>query len=138
VTCSSTTCAQPPGPGRSAHGADVLKVGHGPGLLLGLLARRDDVGRIVGVDPSVEMRRLAVRRLAAEIATGRLELRRGDAAATGLPDASVDIVVSVNSVAIWPELERVENGLRSRFADVRRMRTRRCTVFDARVENTLP
>ncbi|MEN3268195.1 hypothetical protein [Pseudonocardia sp.] len=36
------------------------------------------------------------------------------------------------------QLERVENGLRSRFADVRRMRTRRCTVFDARVENTLP
>lgn len=152
--------------------ADVLEVGHGPGVLLGMLARRADVGHVIGVDPSVEMRRIAVRSLATEIAEGRLEIRRGDAAATGLADATVDVVVSVNNVAIWPDLDagadelrrvlrpggrlvvswhggedpprmahalilpadrlaRIEEVLGARF-DVRRIATRRCTVFDAR------
>jgi SAM-dependent methyltransferase len=86
-------------------GADVLEVGHGPGVLLGLLARRGDARHVVGVDPSLEMRRLAVRALAADIAAGRLEVRPGNAASTGLSDAAVDLAVSVNNVAIWPDLD---------------------------------
>src|SRR5439155_24401735 len=31
--------------------------------------------------------------------------RAGDAGATGLPDAAVDLVVGVNNVAIWPDLD---------------------------------
>jgi SAM-dependent methyltransferase len=85
-------------------GRDVLEVGHGPGVLLGLLVR-GGARHIVGVDPSSEMRRLAIRNRAADIAEGRLEIRPGDAAATGLPDAAVDLVVSVNNVAIWPNLD---------------------------------
>lgn len=84
---------------------DVLEVGHGPGALLGPLSRREDVSHAVGVDPSADMRRLAVRSLARDIAAGRLEIHPGDAAATGLPDGAVDLVVSVNTVAIWPDLE---------------------------------
>jgi SAM-dependent methyltransferase len=87
----------------SLSGMDVLEVGHGPGVLLGLLART--ARHITGVDPSVEMRTLAVRGHAAAIAAGRLEVRAGDAGATGLPDAAVDLVVSVNNVAIWPDLD---------------------------------
>jgi SAM-dependent methyltransferase len=82
--------------------ADVLEVGHGPGVLLGLLART--ARHVTGVDPSEEMRRLAVRAHAGAIAAGRLDVRVGDAAATGLPDAAVDLVVAVNTVAIWPDL----------------------------------
>jgi SAM-dependent methyltransferase len=151
----------------------VLEVGHGPGVLLALLARLPDVEQVVGVDPSADMRLLAVRALAPEIAAGRLQIRPGDAAATGLPDASFDLVVSVNTVAIWPDLDagvaelrrvlqpggglllswhggdepgrsarrlllpedrlhRIEDALRHHFADVRRVRTAHCTVFDAR------
>jgi SAM-dependent methyltransferase len=82
---------------------DVLEVGHGPGVLLGLLART--ARHVTGVDPSTEMRRLAVRAHAGAIADGRLEVRAGDAGATGLPDDVVDLVVAVNSVAIWPDLD---------------------------------
>ena len=82
---------------------DVLEVGPGPGVLLGLLART--ARHVIGVDPSREMRRLAIRAHAAEIADGRIEIRPGDAAATGLPDAAVDLVVGVNNVAIWPDLD---------------------------------
>ncbi len=57
------------------------------------------------MDPSLEMRRLAVRALAGRIAAGQVEVRAGDAAATGLPDAAVDLAVAVNNVAIWPDLD---------------------------------
>ncbi|HYH32729.1 MAG TPA: methyltransferase domain-containing protein [Pseudonocardia sp.] len=84
-------------------GMDVLEVGHGPGVLLGVLAR--SARHVTGIDPSTEMRRLAVRAQAGAIAAGRLDVRAGDAGATGLPDAAVDRVVSVNNVAIWPDLD---------------------------------
>jgi SAM-dependent methyltransferase len=84
-------------------GEDVLEVGHGPGVLLGMLSRT--ARHVTGVDPSQEMRALAIRTHAGAIAAGRLDVRAGDAGATGLPDASVDLVVGVNNVAIWPDLD---------------------------------
>jgi SAM-dependent methyltransferase len=149
--------------------ADAVEVGCGPGVLLRLLTSRPGVRRVVGVDPSADMRLLAIRALAPQIADGRLEIRPGDAAATGLPAASADLVVSVNTVAIWPDLgsgvaelhrvlrpsgrlllswhggerpsrlaileeqlDRIAAALRADFGTVRRVRTRHCTVFDAR------
>ncbi len=99
------------GPPAAGGALDVVEVGPGPGVLLGLLAARPDVRRATGVEPSLDMRVLAVRRLAADIAAGRVEVRAGDAAATGLPAASADLVVSVNTVAIWPDLEAGVAGL---------------------------
>jgi len=84
-------------------GKDVLEVGHGPGVLLGMLGRT--ARHVTGVDPSLEMRALAIRAHSGAIAAGRLDVRAGDAGATGLPDAAVDLVVSVNNVAIWPDLD---------------------------------
>jgi SAM-dependent methyltransferase len=92
-------------------GVAVLEVGHGPGMLLGLLAEHG-AAHVVGVDPSPEMRRLAVRAHAGRIAAGQVEVRAGTAAATGLPDASVDLAVAVNNVAIWPDLDAGVAGLR--------------------------
>jgi SAM-dependent methyltransferase len=100
----------PVGPSASV---DAVEVGPGPGVLLGLLAARADVRRVVGVEPSRDMRLLAVRGNAAGIDDGRLEVRPGDAAATGLPDGSADLVVSVNTVAIWPDLDAGATGLRT-------------------------
>lgn len=87
-------------------GHEVLEVGYGPGGLIRLLASRSKAARIYGVDPSPEMREMAtwvVRR--ARVAPRRVDLRVATAADTGLPDDSVDHVVAVNNVAIWPDLE---------------------------------
>lgn len=87
-----------------ARGSDVVEVGCGPGTLLATLAR-GPAGTVRGVDPSEEMRTMAVRALARPIARGRVEVTAGSAAATGLPGGSADVVVSVNTVAIWPDLD---------------------------------
>lgn len=85
--------------------ARVLEIGPGPGVLLGLLAARPDVDHVVGIEPMEAMRRLAIRRQAAALASGRAEVRPGTADATGLPDGAVDLVVTINTVAIWPDLD---------------------------------
>jgi SAM-dependent methyltransferase len=75
----------------------VLEVGCGPGGLL----RHIEAERVCGIDPSPGMLRQATRHN-----RGRdIELRLGTAADTGFPDDSFDVVVSVNNVAMWPDLE---------------------------------
>lgn len=83
-------------------GADVLVVGHGPGL--GIDAAAAAVapdGHVVGVDPSATMRDMAAARCASLIRDGRVEVRDGTAEATGCPDGSVGVVISVNNVMMW-------------------------------------
>ncbi|MEO3806762.1 methyltransferase domain-containing protein [Nonomuraea sp. B1E8] len=79
-------------------GEHVLEVGYGPGALIKLLGRTG-AAQVCGVDPSPDMRALAGRR------AGGAELRLGTASDTGFPEGSFDCVVSVNNVALWPELE---------------------------------
>lgn len=86
-------------------GDRVLEVGYGPGGLIRLLAERTDAASITGVDPSPVMHDLATRHNRARIHSGRVRLGVGTADRTGLRDASVDRVVSVNNVAIWPDLD---------------------------------
>jgi ubiquinone/menaquinone biosynthesis C-methylase UbiE len=80
-------------------GDTVLEVGYGPGVLLAALRDRPERPVLVGVDPSAEMAEAAGRRVP------EAEVRLGTADATGLPDASVDHAVSLNTVAIWPDLD---------------------------------
>jgi SAM-dependent methyltransferase len=87
-----------------APGEAVLEVGHGPGVLLGELVTGTKAGRIVGLDPSAEMRAASARRVAAAVANDRVWIEEGTAAATGQPSDSFDVVLSVNTVAIWPDL----------------------------------
>lgn len=86
-------------------GDRVLEVGYGPGALIRLLAARTEAAVIQGVDPSPTMRDLAIKTNRAAVQNGRVEVNVGSAEHTGLPDASVDRIVSVNNVAIWPDLE---------------------------------
>lgn len=83
----------------------VLEVGYGPGGLIRLLARNTTAARVQGVDPSEEMRDAATKLNRAGVRQGRVDLRLGSADRTGLPDGSVDRVVSVNNVALWPDLD---------------------------------
>jgi len=85
-------------------GDDILEVGYGPGGLIRLLAERTDAASIRGVDPSPEMRDQASRHNRKAVRAGRVRLDIGTADRTGLPDASVDRVVSVRNVAMWPDL----------------------------------
>jgi len=85
-------------------GQRVLEVGYGPGGLVRLLVEHTDAAHIHGVDPSPVMREQASRANRAAIRAGRVELGLGSAQGTGLADHSVDHVISVNNVAIWPDL----------------------------------
>lgn len=42
-----------------------------------------------------------MRRCAAPISAGVVEIRDGTASSTGCPDSSVDVVISVNDVMVW-------------------------------------
>jgi SAM-dependent methyltransferase len=86
-------------------GDDVLEIGYGPGGLIRLLADRTDAGSIRGVDPSAVMRDQARAHNRKAVRAGRVRLALGTADHTGLSDASVDRVISVRNVAIWPDLE---------------------------------
>lgn len=79
-------------------GEHVLEVGYGPGGLIRRLTRTP-VGRVCGVDPSPDMRDMAVKQ------GTDADLRLGTAENTGFADAEFDCVVSVNNVGVWPSLE---------------------------------
>jgi SAM-dependent methyltransferase len=85
-------------------GQRVLEVGYGPGGLIRLLVARTEAAQIIGVDPSPAMLDMATGANRAAVRAGRVELRLGTADQTGLAEESVDRVVSVNNVAIWPDL----------------------------------
>ncbi|MFD3696818.1 class I SAM-dependent methyltransferase [Streptomyces sp. NPDC058646] len=80
----------------------VLVIGPGPGV--GLAAAAGRSAHVIGIDPSDVIRAMARRRCASPIARGRLHLAPGTAARTGRPDASVDIVIAVNNVQLWPDV----------------------------------
>ncbi|GAA3459200.1 class I SAM-dependent methyltransferase [Saccharothrix longispora] len=77
----------------------VLVLGPGPGVGLKLAGER--ALKAIGVDPSQVMLDEARTRCAELIATGRVELREGAAMRTGQPEASVDVVVSVDNLQLW-------------------------------------
>ncbi|MGW1884043.1 class I SAM-dependent methyltransferase [Streptomyces sp. NPDC001970] len=97
-------------------GDHVLEVGYGPGGLVRLLAARTGAALVRGVDPSPAMRDVATKVNRRVVRDGRVALGLGTAERTGLTDLSVDRVVSVNNVAIWPDLEA---GLRELHRVVR-------------------
>ena len=88
-------------------GDRVLEVGHGPGALLELITAAG--ATVAGVDPSPEMCEMARHRLPSGSA-----IRVGTAEATGHPDAAFDLVVSVNNVPMWSDLD-------GGFAELRRV-----------------
>lgn len=79
----------------------VLVVGPGPGI--GLEAAAERAGRVVGLDPSTVMLEACRRRCGGLVEQGRVQLVQASAAQTGQPDSSVDVVIAVNNVQIWPD-----------------------------------
>jgi arsenite methyltransferase len=79
----------------------VLVLGHGPGI--GLREAGTKSRHVIGVEPSETMRDAAARRCKDLIDDDRIVIRSGTAEDTGQAGASVDVVLSVNNVQIWPD-----------------------------------
>lgn len=90
-------------------GSDLCEVGCGPGVLADVLARRYPQLRLHLVDPSPVMRAQAARRCQPWLREGRVDISAGTADQIPLQDESCDTVLTVNSVAMWPNLS---SGLR--------------------------
>jgi SAM-dependent methyltransferase len=88
-------------------GSSAVDLGCGLEGILGLLAERvGPRGRVVGVEQDRHFAALA-RRFAAEKCGNHVEVRQGDAKATGLPRASFDLVHARLVLVNVPEPERV-------------------------------
>jgi SAM-dependent methyltransferase len=83
---------------------DVLDVGFGGGVGIGLVLQRLTTGRVAGIDISDEMADRARDRFADAVANGRLVLARADVAAIPFADGSFDRVYTVNTVVFWREV----------------------------------
>ena len=73
---------------------EMLDLGCGPGHIPMLVVERLPEARVLGIDLAVHMLEAAERRRVASPHAARVELRRGDAKALDLPDASFDAVFS--------------------------------------------
>ncbi|MBI3553671.1 MAG: methyltransferase domain-containing protein [Elusimicrobia bacterium] len=104
-------------------GSFVADVGCGTGIATRLWAERGF--SVVGVDPNERM-------LAAARGQGGAEYRRGDACATGLPDASQDMV-SVAQAFHWFELDKAV----AEFARVLKPEGRCCAFWNLRAREPL-
>ena len=79
----------------------VLGVGFGPGRALEQAAGRVPQGRVVGIDISEEMTRVAKRRCAQLIRQERVELHLADVGQLPLATAAFDKAYSVHTVYFW-------------------------------------
>jgi ubiquinone/menaquinone biosynthesis C-methylase UbiE len=79
----------------------VLEIGFGPGVDVARAAARSAF--VAGADMSDAMLRQAVRRNAAAIREGRVDLRRAAMPSLPFDDASFNKVFSINSFQFWPE-----------------------------------
>lgn len=83
-------------------GERVLVIGPGPGVGLALAAAAvGPTGRVVGVEPSPVMRRMAAVRCREPVQADVVEIRDGGVEDTGCPPAWADAVLSVNNVMLW-------------------------------------
>lgn len=91
----------------------VLEVGFGPGLAVEQASQRAVRGKVVGVDHSDVMWRVATRRNRRAIVRGAVELHH--AAVSALPNlgGGFDKVLTVNCLMFWPEPVATLRALRA-------------------------
>lgn len=81
------------------NGVRLIEIGFGPGQLLEMLHDRAPGLELAGVDPSEIMVRRARRR------NPHADLHLAAAAAMPFPDGHADVIVSVNNIPMWPDLD---------------------------------
>lgn len=97
-------------------GHRVLEIGSGPGEALRDAARRARGGRIVGIDVSEPMVRMARARNREAIARGEIDVRLGDGVTLGVSGETYDRVVSVHSIYFWRDVENTLAEIASALA----------------------
>ena len=94
----------------------VLEVGSGPGVGLEQAAEMAYEGRVVGLDPSETMLKMAHRRNHTLIEAKRVELQLGAADKLPFDDAMFDKAMTMNSLHLWPNpvggLREIKRALR--------------------------
>jgi SAM-dependent methyltransferase len=86
-------------------GQRVLEIGSGPGEALRKAALQTQGGKVVGVDVSALMVRLATDRNRKAIARGEVEVRLGDGVSLGLEGEAFDRIFSVHCIYFWRDLD---------------------------------
>src|SRR5262249_40748898 len=81
----------------------VLEIGFGPGIGIQLLAAKVTLGRVAGVDYSVEMVKQAKVRNASAIEAGKVELHPGSVQSLAFDNDTFDKALSINSMQTWPD-----------------------------------
>jgi SAM-dependent methyltransferase len=77
----------------------LVEIGFGPGQLLEMCHTRAPGLALAGVDPSELMVRSARRR------NPHADLHLGAAATMPFPDAHADLIISVNNIPMWPDID---------------------------------
>jgi len=83
----------------------VLELGFGGGAAIETLLKHAPGASVVGVEPSGVAVRSATRRFARAIAESRVRLLEGALPSLPLDSASVDAVLTNNTVYFWPDLD---------------------------------
>lgn len=89
---------------------DVLELGFGGGRSVSKLL--DAGARVIGVEPAQDMVERARHRFGEEIAAGTLSVHEGPVEQLPLADDCIDLILTVNTVYFWPELEPALSEIR--------------------------
>lgn len=83
----------------------VIDIGCGSGTAVRQAARSATRGRVIGVDLTSAMIRIARERTDGDAAEDRIEFREAAAEELPFPDGTATVVLAVNSVHHWTDLE---------------------------------
>ncbi len=84
----------------------ILEVGFGHGRTVARAAAAVSRGRVAGIDPSLEMCRMATRLNRRAVARGSVELQQARVEALPFPSGIFDKALSVHTIYFWPDLAR--------------------------------
>ena len=79
----------------------VLEIGFGPGVAIQHAAERATRGHVSGIDYSQTMVAIALKRNAAGIATGAIDLTKGGVQSLPYPDDSFDCAFAIHCIYFW-------------------------------------
>jgi ubiquinone/menaquinone biosynthesis C-methylase UbiE len=89
----------------------VLEVGFGAGRGIKLAAEKASDGRVMGIDLSEVMVRVATRRNARVVKAGRVVLSQGNITALPFEDLQFDKIMTIHTFYFWPEPPRTMSEL---------------------------
>jgi ubiquinone/menaquinone biosynthesis C-methylase UbiE len=81
----------------------VLEVGFGAGQAIKLAAEKASHGRVMGIDLSEMMVRVATRRNAQAVKSGRMELSQGNITALPFEEQHFDKIMTIHTFYFWSE-----------------------------------